>query len=137
MLLKLPKHQHHLEAFKSCKHGIDVYTQKHALLDERLINNAHFSDAHSIVTNFPSTAQILNDTSTATTELDLKKFTYFVNNKVPGSTYFNIPFITTEQVFSFINSLDTSKATGLDGIGPKIIKWQQIVFLQSRLVLNK
>ena len=40
------------------------------------------------------------------------------NNKIPDNAYFNIPCITTEQVFSVINSLDTSKATGLDGICP-------------------
>ena len=46
----------------------------------------------------------------------------YVNNKVPDNTYFNIPCITTEQVFSAINPLDTSKETWLNGIGPKIIK---------------
>ena len=52
----------------------------------------------------------------------LTKLTDFVNNKVPDTTYFNIPYITTEQVLSVIKALDASKATGLDGIGPKIMK---------------
>ena len=38
------------------------------------------------------------------------------------SKVFSIPLITTDQVLSFIQFLDPSKATGLDGIGPKIIK---------------
>lgn len=46
----------------------------------------------------------------------------FIKSKVPESTYFNIPYITAEQVSIFIRSLDPTKATGLDGIGPKIIK---------------
>ena len=37
------------------------------------------------------------------------------------AAYFNIPYITTEQVLSVINDLDASKAIGIDGIGPKII----------------
>lgn len=94
--------------------------------DELMINNEHISDSNTIASKlneyFSSIAQILNNTSTGTTELDLTKLTDFVNNKVPDTTYFNIPCITTEQVFSVINSLDASKATGLDGIGPKIIK---------------
>ena len=35
---------------------------------------------------------------------------------------FCIPNITTEKVTHYINKLDSSKATGLDGLGPKIIK---------------
>ena len=38
------------------------------------------------------------------------------------STFFTIPFITPEQVTNYINKLDCSKATGLDGIGPRIFK---------------
>ena len=94
--------------------------------DELLINNEHFSDSHTIATKlneyFSSIAQILNSTNTETTDLDLTKLTDFVNNKVPERIYFDIPSITTKQVLSFIGSLDPSKATGLDGIGPKIIK---------------
>ena len=94
--------------------------------DELLINNEHFSDSHTIATKlneyFSSIAQILNSTNTETTDLDLTKLTDFVNNKVTERIYFDIPSITTEQVLSFIGSFDTSKATGLDGIGHKIIK---------------
>ena len=61
--------------------------------DERLINNEHFSDSHTIATKlneyFPSTPQILNSTNTETTDLDLTKRTDFVNNKVPEYIYFD------------------------------------------------
>ena len=53
---------------------------------------------------------------------DLCRLYYFVNNKVPDFTYFDISCITTEQEGSVNNLLDTSKATGCDGIGPEIIK---------------
>ena len=45
-----------------------------------------------------------------------------MDSKVPSDITFQIPFITTEQVCSFINKLDSSKATGLDGLGPRILK---------------
>ena len=56
------------------------------------------------------------------TEPDLTKLADFVNNKVPDATYFDIPYITKEQVISLINDLDASKVIGIDGIGPTIIK---------------
>ena len=71
---------------------------------------------------FSSIAKILNRDGSGTNQLDLTKLIDYVNNKVSDNTYCNISCITTEHVFSFINSLDTSKATGLDGIGPKIRK---------------
>ena len=96
------------------------------LPDELIINEEHFSDTHQISTKlneyFSSITQILNSSNTDQFDLDLTKLTEFVNNKVPDNTFFNIPYITSEQVSSIINALDPSKTTGLDGIGPKIIK---------------
>ena len=53
---------------------------------------------------------------------NVTKLQTYVNEKVPDDILFSIPSITTEQVLSYINILDPSKATGLDGLGPKIIK---------------
>ena len=53
---------------------------------------------------------------------DSNKIKTFVSSKVPRDTRFYIPNITTEPVTNYINKLDSSKATGLDGFGPKIIK---------------
>lgn len=96
------------------------------LPDELVINDEPISEPHSIATKlneyFTSIAYILNRTNTDTSECDLSKLNDFIKSKVPESTYFNIPYITAEQVSIFIRSLDPTKATGLDGIGPKIIK---------------
>ena len=84
------------------------------------------TDSHSIAAKFneyfTSIAQLLDDTDTDSNDLNDDKLQEFVNNKVPCDTQFNIPFITTEQVLSFIRILDPSKATGLDGPGPRVIK---------------
>ena len=64
----------------------------------------------------------LTENSDNVSALDLKKLRNFTNNKFSDDTWFCIPFITTEQVESFIRNLDSSKATGVDGIGPRIIK---------------
>ena len=54
--------------------------------------------------------------------LNTEKISQYVNNKIPNDTFFTIPFITPEQVTNYINKLDCSKATCLDGIGPRILK---------------
>ena len=49
---------------------------------------------------------------------DFTKVKQFVNRTVPDNTYFNIPLITEEKTRKMLLSLDTSKSTGLDQIGP-------------------
>ena len=52
----------------------------------------------------------------------MTKLQTYLNEKVPDDILFSIPSITTEQVLSYINILYPTKATGLGGLGPKIIK---------------
>ena len=71
---------------------------------------------------FTSISDIFNDHGTDALSSDLKELESFINHKVPDDVFFKIPFITPEQVSTFIAALDTSKATGLDCLGPRIIK---------------
>ena len=57
-----------------------------------------------------------------TEKSDFKHITEFVNSKVPSNTSFSIPAINSSFVRKFLKSLDVSKATGLDCIGPEILK---------------
>ena len=45
-----------------------------------------------------------------------------MNGKVPADVHFKIPLMKLAYLKSSINSLDATKATGLDGLTPKIIK---------------
>ena len=109
-----------------CSWGGSLPDELKCYLLYRETGNVLVSDSNEIASKlneyFSSIARILDNASTSSTEPDLTKLEDFVNNKVPDATYFNIPYITTEQVLSVINDLDASKAIGLDGIGPKIIK---------------
>ena len=69
-------------------------------------------------------ANIINVNYSDTPALNTEKISNLVENKVPADTYFSIPFITSEQVSTYINKLETSKATGLDGLSPRVLKWQ-------------
>ena len=48
--------------------------------------------------------------------------TEFVNIKVPADVKFRIPVMKHKELLSSIKSLNIAKATGLDGITPKILK---------------
>lgn len=53
---------------------------------------------------------------------EIDKIRNFTNIRSPEQTYFHIPPITREDVSAFIHKLDPSKATGIDGLGPRILK---------------
>ena len=55
-------------------------------------------------------------------DVNITNLNQFINDKVPSDVNFNIPFVTSDQIQSYIKALDTSKATGLDALGPKIFK---------------
>ena len=53
---------------------------------------------------------------------DFDKLTYYVNAKAPDNIKSTIPLMKNTDLRSIIGSLDVTKATGLDGITPKILK---------------
>ena len=114
------------------------------LSDELIFDNEGVSDSKTIATKlneyFASIAKILNNANTETSGPDLSKLGNFVNNKVPDNVNFKISHITSDQVLSYISALDPSKATGLDGLGPKIIKSAACIFspiVAAAALINK
>ena len=74
----------------------------------------------------------------ATSTSDLTKLINFINNKIPEYIHFKIPPITTQQVSSFIKNLDSTKATGLDGLGPRLLKTiKNIISPSIAAIINK
>ena len=73
---------------------------------------------------------------------DFKHITEYVDSKVPSNTIFSIPEITSSFVRNFLVNLDVTKATGLDCIGPKLLKIApdvlspSITYLVSKSLLN-
>ena len=89
------------------------------LPEELVINNERINDANAY---FTSIADGLAENRSNGSTLNTEKIGQFVDSKVPGHIKFDISFINTEQVKSYINKLDLTKATGLDDLGPRIIK---------------
>jgi hypothetical protein len=54
---------------------------------------------------------------------NFEKLSDFIQSKVPFQVEFRIPFIKLDQTESLLNKLDTSKATGLDDLGPYCSKY--------------
>ena len=95
------------------------------------------SDTHHLRLNeyFSSISDVFGIDNRDSLDPDL---TNFVNDKVPNNVYFKIPNITPEQVSASIMALDSSKAIGLDGIGPRIIKSvANILSLSIAALINK
>lgn len=62
---------------------------------------------------------------------DFSKLQDYINSKIPENVHFELPEIDETFVFNFLSSLDTSKATGLDGVGPRLLKLSAGVITKS------
>ena len=62
---------------------------------------------------------------------------HFVNSKVPSNTSLSIPFIAADHVSTYIKRLVSPKATGLDGLGPRLLKLAVNCFSTSIFALVK
>ena len=54
-----------------------------------------------------------------------------VNANIPEDVHFELPELDENFVFKFLSTFDFSKATGLDGIGPKLLKLSSGVITKS------
>ena len=102
-------------------------SSENGIPDEMEIEGERFSDSQTVAAKlneyFTSVSTILNNAKSSNDyDVNITNPNQFINDKDSSDVYFNIPFVTSEQVQSYIKALDPSKSTGLDGIGPKIFK---------------
>ena len=96
-------------------------------LPEQLqIENTTNTESHEIATKlnefFATISKRIEQSENLSKPYEHSKLIEYINNKVPNDTLFKIPLITPSQVSKFIRNLNPRKATGLNGIGPKILK---------------
>ena len=65
------------------------------------------------------------------TQPDFTKLREFVNSKILENVKFKLPDIDENYDFCFMSNLDISKSTGLDGIGPRLLKLSSGVITTS------
>ena len=69
---------------------------------------------------------------------DFGRLTNFVQSKVPVGVEFEIPLTNVGFVRKFLSNLNVSKSTGLDNIGPKILKISANIIAPSLVyIVNK
>ena len=120
----------------------ELKTSSNTLPDELIVDDKNITKSENIALElneyFTSISEILNRNSYKTPDIDIAKLQHFTNSKLPGDTFFHIPLITRGQVISFINRLDSTKATGIDGLGSKIIKLAADILSPSiTLLINR
>ncbi len=62
---------------------------------------------------------------------DADKISHFVGSKIEDNSAFSLYTITREDVFTALTNLDVNKATGIDEVGPKILKISRSVIGDS------
>ena len=85
------------------------------------MNDSQSVAAKLSILSISSISMILNNKKSSNDyNVNITNLNQFINDKIPSDVYVNIPFVTSEQVQSYIKAWDLSKATGLDGLRPKI-----------------
>ena len=136
-LIRQAKREHFSNEVDTCKSSAALWkhmrtinkgdvSSTHNLPGELVINNKSIFNSEQIASElnkfFATIAEKCKVSGSGVSRPNIDKIRNFVNSRVPNSINFNIPFKTTDEVTSYINRLDSSKATGLDGIGPRTLK---------------
>ena len=66
-------------------------------------------------------------------EYDPSKINNYVDSRVPQNVHFKIPKMTLLDLINNIKSLNATRATGLDGLPPRILKLAADVIAPSLL----
>ena len=65
---------------------------------------------------------------------DLSKLKSYISSKVSDNFQFELPNIDENFVLNFLSTLNVSKATGLDGVGPRLLKLSSGIIAKSLTV---
>ena len=96
------------------------------LPDELKMNDVTYSDSQNIACKlneyFASVCDHFSSHNDPVDAPNMNLLNEYINSKVPSHVYFSVPYITTQQVIEFIRGLNPTKTTGMDGLGPRILK---------------
>lgn len=90
----------------------DIYVNDHFVSNDFDIANVFNSYFANVATHLKEPVQ----------SSDFNLLKEYVDSKVPVNNLFSIPMINISFVKKFLTSLDATKATGLDCIGPRLLK---------------
>ena len=127
----------HFRSFKN-KNNCSTNT----LPEELIIDDELYTDSKDVAARlnefFASICVKFNVDGDLANTHDLTYLAEYVNSRVPSHIHFKVPFIKTQQVSEFLHALDPSKATGIDGLIPGILKMAADVLAPSiTALINK
>ncbi|CAC5415206.1 unnamed protein product [Mytilus coruscus] len=86
-------------------------------------DNKEYDNMQDIVNHFNTRFTTIGDKYvTNNTQFQANKLNDYVQDKIPAGVKFKIPFIKLDETKKLLSKLETSKATGLDEVGPFFIK---------------
>ncbi|VDI73723.1 Hypothetical predicted protein [Mytilus galloprovincialis] len=86
-------------------------------------DNKEYDNVQDIVNHFNTHFTTIGDKYvTNNTQYQANKLNDYVQDKIPAGVRFTIPFIKLDETKKLLSKLETSKATGLDEVGPFFIK---------------
>ena len=109
-------------------------------------SNIKITLGEQLITNESDSSELFNDDIDTVasnlkeprTLLDNELLINFIQSKVPNTSEFYIPLTNMPFIRTFISNLNVNKSTGLENIGPRILKLSANVLALSLLyVVNK
>ena len=121
----------------------DSISSQNSIPDELCVDGKTFTSSEEVAFRlnnyFAKISELFSENDDESTPSpDFTKLNDFITQRIPNNVRFEIPFITETQVSEFINGLNIAKATGLDGIGPRILKLANNILAPSiAALINK
>ena len=121
----------------------DSISSQNSIPDELCVDGKTYTSSEEVAFRlnnyFAKISELFSENDDESTPSpDFTKLNDFITQRIPNNARFEIPFITETQVYEFINGLNIAKATGLDGIGPRILKLANNILAPSiAALINK
>ena len=96
-------------------------------------DNTHLTDIKDIVNHLNDHFSTIGSKliQSPKQEFESEKITSFVNDKISENVFFSLYSVTVSDVFKELENLDSSKSTGLDELGPRILKLSAPIIADS------
>ena len=123
--------------------GAGKSQHKRSTISSVKVGDTHIDDSTEMANEFNNFfVNIASKLKEPVTNSNHEKLREFCEAKLPAETKFTIPIIQKEKVSKFLSNIDINKATGIDMIGPRLLKLaapfiaNEITFICNHSITN-